>query len=475
MRMTTNGIRKGWMIVVGIVLLSCTERPEKALYGSWRVLDSGNVEVVQGVTLAKNGVAKSFGNPTLRYDRWQWKDFQLILEGASLMDGQELPFSDTLSILSQQADTLIVGREAAYRTVYVRQPDGRESMVLPSLTGEPPLRLLFEPDSTTVQLWFSSERVYALARAVRPDGTSVWSGSDDDSLQVEKYKGVWQLARNGKPFYVESDEGYDRPSRPAYDGFHWDYLSGAGMGCWVQGNAMTRLRIDPALPGIVVIREEEPAPRPVIRVFDLPDGRLETLLAQLAREPGWKRDETARFQEQACEQPGVRRFVLVPEGAYARRMDSLMQRESVPVTCSGWGVGNDGMRYFEIREDHPHQALFMEIGSEAPLFDERSFRWEPTPERADPRDVLRRVSGTLCIGHEVRSLTLDDGSGAYWVVDRTGTLEAAYAAWTDGEKNGKPLPVQLCVEYDGKWLEGFAAEYDGVFLVREVLRLGPAK
>ena len=474
MQTAKNWIRKGW-IGAFLGLISCTENPERVLYGSWRELGMSEPAIVQGVVLGKHGVAQSFGSATLRYEAWKRDGARLILEGTSIGNGQELPFADSLEIVSCQKDTLILGVGADYRRVYVRQPDDRTAIELKSLTGEEPVRLLFEPDSATVQLWLSPDQIYALSRWVRPDGTSVWNWEDDDTYQVEKRPDGWGVSRRGKLLYSVSGEGTDRPSRSAYEGFHWEYLSGAGMGCWAQRNASIRLMIDPLLPGLVMVRDGDSAPQTLVRIFDLPDGKIENLQKLLAQEPGWNPEETARFQEKKCDREGVRRFVLVPDGAYARRMDSLMQREPVPVTCSGWGVGNSGMRYFEIQDSHPNRVIFMEIGQEAPLFDEQTFRWEETRDSVDSRDMLRLVSGELRIGHEVRSLTLEDGSGDYWVVDKTGTLLQAYDEWTDGNKNGKPLDVQLRVEYNGKWTDGFAAEYDGVFLVREVVRLGPAK
>ena len=40
-----------------------------------------------------------------------------------------------------------------------------------------------------------------------------------------------------------------------------------------------------------------------------------------------------------------------------------------------------------------------------------------------------------------------------------------------GQKNGKPVKATLRLEYNGKWDDGFAAEYDGTYLVREVVEL----
>ena len=56
-------------------------------------------------------------------------------------------------------------------------------------------------------------------------------------------------------------------------------------------------------------------------------------------------------------------------------------------------------------------------------------------------------------------------------MDKTGRLEHMYDDATGGQKNGKPCRATLKVEYNGKWDDGFAAEYDGVYFVREVIAL----
>lgn len=80
--------------------------------------------------------------------------------------------------------------------------------------------------------------------------------------------------------------------------------------------------------------------------------------------------------------------------------------------------------------------------------------------------------GEVCIAHEVRSFRPSGSNKEYWLVDKTGTLTDIYDRKTGGQKNGKPLRMKLKLEYQGKWDDGFAAEYDGVFFVREVLEFG---
>lgn len=163
--------------------------------------------------------------------------------------------------------------------------------------------------------------------------------------------------------------------------------------------------------------------------------------------------------------------MLTPSGEYARKMEQVMKEEPVPSTCNGWGVGNSGMRYFEVHDSHPDKAIFVEIGQDAPLFDENSISF--TDDTCET-DVLLVQEGFLTIGHEVRSFRPDGSDEEFWIIDKTGRLAGMYDKVTGGMKNGKPVKVRLKLEYNGKWEDGFAAEYAGVYFVREVLAVEKA-
>lgn len=270
-----------------------------------------------------------------------------------------------------------------------------------------------------------------------------------------------------------------KPSRQAYDGFVWKELNGAGLKLWVQTNDEIRLVADPSLPGIVLVRPGMSAPHPLIRVFDLPHNDINDVIAELEHSAGWDPKQTCKFREMESGRKGVRRYVMVPDGSYARKTEQQMKSEPVPVTCNGWGVGNSGQRYFEIDERNPGKALFMEIGQEAPLFDENSVVLTAASSRqntnlsAPSADILYTLKGSLCIGHEVRSFKPEGSSEEYWIVDQTGKLNERYDKIIGGMKNGKPVNATLKVEYDGKRTDGFAADYPGVYLVREILEIKP--
>lgn len=75
------------------------------------------------------------------------------------------------------------------------------------------------------------------------------------------------------------------------------------------------------------------------------------------------------------------------------------------------------------------------------------------------------MTGTLTIGHETRSLTVEGDTMRYWIVDKTGSLLQRYDSITNGTKNGHPVHVRLQVIDMGHSDEGFARSYDRVLQV----------
>ena len=117
------------LIVAGVIITStgCTAQTgitENDLIGNWIEIMPVNVQFTQGVTLQKEGVASSIGMATLKYESWELKDGKsLILNGQSIGNRQTISFSDTLSVISLQNDTLTLGKGDKYRIQYTRQAD----------------------------------------------------------------------------------------------------------------------------------------------------------------------------------------------------------------------------------------------------------------------------------------------------------------------------------------------------------------
>ena len=85
---------------------------------------------------------------------------------------------------------------------------------------------------------------------------------------------------------------------------------------------------------------------------------------------------------------------------------------------------------------------------------------------------LKEVSGTLRIGHEVRSFTDIQDKKEYWIIDKSGTLIKEYQK-TIGTNivNNQPVRAVLKVENIGKIDEGSGAEYDGTYEVKKIISL----
>lgn len=178
--------------------------------------------------------------------------------------------------------------------------------------------------------------------------------------------------RNGKqtetyPVFPEE------PSRTAYEGFTWEKISGAGIQLWAQRNPNIHIVLDEGSQCAFVERGgEQPSRWMVIKVFTLKDKNIDDVLRQLQQSPEWDMSQTCAFEEGKSNRKGVKRYNLVPTGDYAKKIQELSSQEPIPTTCNGWGMGNSGIRYFEIHDSHPDKAIFLEIGQDAPLFDEQS-------------------------------------------------------------------------------------------------------
>lgn len=249
---------------------------------------------------------------------------------------------------------------------------------------------------------------------------------------------------------------------PAYEGFRWDTLSGAGLKLWAQANENIRLLIDPSLPGIVQVRDGDPSPCPKIRVFDLENNRIDDVLHYLENTPQWDKGQTCRFQPIESKRPGVRRYRLVPTGEYARQVERPIEQGPAPSTCNGWGArptAESGI--LRSTKTAPTRLSLSRSDQDTPLFDENSLTFTAQVDSSLSTDLLYTLTGEVRIGHEVRSFRPDGSPEDFWIVDKTGTLTDRYDRATQGQKNGKPARATLKVEYNGKWDDGFAAEYDG--------------
>ena len=192
------------------------------------------------------------------------------------------------------------------------------------------------------------------------------------------------------------------------------------------------------------------------------------MLPQLRKSPrlpgaSWLDSEECEFKEVESGRVGVTRYVLQLTGRSAELLAERGKREPVPYTCGGWGVGNSGMRYFEVFSSHPDKAVFVEIGQDAPLIDEKSI---------EPYDIVKKVKGEMVLGHEVRSFTADGDSASYWLIDGTDQARLRYRdVLGAGAASYSPVNVELEVQSLGRSLDGFSQDYDGVYFINKIISM----
>ncbi len=308
------------------------------------------------------------------------------------------------------------------------------------------------------------------------DGESIGNGqtiSFSDTLRIVDLRNDTLTFERGVGMvsYVRKDIKSMKARRTAYEGFEWRKLTGTGMRLMAQKSDKIRLLADGQLPGIVMVRDGDAKPHRLIQVFSIRGNDINEVIGLLEKIDGWDKAQPGVFKQVESGRKGVRRYVMIPDGEYATETNRQMKSEPVASTCNGWGVGNSGYRYFEMYDSNPGKVMFVEIGQDAPLFDESSIELCDEPDSALSRDVLYTMTGVMCMAHEVRSFIPDGSDDEYWIVDKTGRLEELYDKITEGQKSGEPVNAILRLEYNGKWDTGFAEDYDGVFFVREIVEM----
>lgn len=256
------------------------------------------------------------------------------------------------------------------------------------------------------------------------------------------------------PVFPEQPPGEARP------GFEWEIVSGAGLQFRAQSDGRTHVVTDGLLEEAVVVKEgsSNSGSRLVIKIFHIADGDIEDVLDYLRKSPGWNEDETCKFRKTDCARKGVTRYVLVPVGDYADRVETAARaKKPMLSTCGGWGDGNGRRRYFEIHDSHPDKALFVDAGWGNPLFDPESIVLTDVP--------VKTVRGELAKGRGTFSFTACNDTLEYLVKDLTGTLARKYGKAGRGDR---PLYAELKVRDMGKSLERTAEGRAGVYEAMEV-------
>jgi hypothetical protein len=179
----------------------------------------------------------------------------------------------------------------------------------------------------------------------------------------------------------------DAPSRSAEKGCAWEKVSDASMGlaAWVQqcdfGFRKIHLYIkqnslmihwsdggdDSALIETFELAPEETPVAGIQRVFA--EHTAKTLAARCLLKP-YKGDAVPA---------GVKRYTFVPDAKFQKELDAKQDPNEVPdPPCGDWGDAPDGIQYFEAQPGTgTHRIMFVRVGQDAPLFDEKTLRLLP--------------------------------------------------------------------------------------------------
>ena len=174
----------------------------------------------------------------------------------------------------------------------------------------------------------------------------------------------------------------DKPSRPPVKGCAWEKFADPAMGlsAWVQRCDFGHRRIDFVAAGrSLAVRYSDGGgkPDPVIDVIDLlPDETAEDGIKRIfaARSGPGVAAKCVMAQYRGVKAPkAVRRYTFVPDDAYAKALKAKANPNEVPdPPCGAWGTAPDGIQYFEVPPGGGRAVLFVRVGQDEPLFDEKA-------------------------------------------------------------------------------------------------------
>ncbi len=90
--------------------------------------------------------------------------------------------------------------------------------------------------------------------------------------------------------------------------------------------------------------------------------------------------------------------------------------------------------------------------------------------------VIKNVQGNLIIGHEVRSFRDYQTNKEYWIIDKSGVLVKKYYETVGANAvNYQPVFAILKVSETCEPQNGFGSEYDGCYVLKEIISLSDSK
>lgn len=177
------------------------------------------------------------------------------------------------------------------------------------------------------------------------------------------------------------------PSRAPVKGCVWEKLTDrkVGLEAWVQRCDFGFRKIDFLFAkGSLAVRfSDGGGPDPLVDVLDLEPGETEKAGVRRlfdARTAKGLADRCVLQTYRETKPPrGVKRFTFVPDAAFQKELDAKADPNEVgDPPCGEWGTAPDGIQYFEAQPSSgARKVLFVRVGQDEPLFDEKSLRLLP--------------------------------------------------------------------------------------------------
>jgi len=174
------------------------------------------------------------------------------------------------------------------------------------------------------------------------------------------------------------------PSHPPFRNCAWEELADAnvGLAAWVLRCDYGFRKIDFTFVGraLAIRYSDGGAPDPLVEVFDkLPGESPEASVRRHFKEhtENALASRCVMVPYRGARPPaGVKRYTFVPNATYSKELKAKEDPNEVgDPPCGDWGAAPDGIQYYEV---HPatkvRKALFVRIGQDEPLFDEKTLR-----------------------------------------------------------------------------------------------------
>ena len=138
-------------------------------------------------------------------------DAERVVTDDILLDDTAIVYHSGKYKTGMKAQKIVVvpGSSAGYQWSEVQQDCIRvfeKGIRMKAVDGSQSAFIVFSPDSTQVELFFSSgDKNEILDRRSLPSGGYAWNVEDDDTKNVRRINGKWTISQRGKTIYSQEE------------------------------------------------------------------------------------------------------------------------------------------------------------------------------------------------------------------------------------------------------------------------------